>query len=581
MVRSATAATPTASQVEALYNSYVVDGTSYTVHKNGTIAVTADTAASVTLTGYDDNEALSVFLVAKDSNGNLQTLVTELDLMMGDDNPPAYASGYPYADSIDADSFHFSVVLNEAGTVHFAVLPKGTTAPTTVAEITGCTVTGAVACSPGGGVYVPARPYYLSSSLYHVSFNLRSVADLSACTSAWNNNAASTTNTSLPQACPSWRRAAPPSTTSGTSPRMTTRKPGTADRTTSNPRRTFPSQKLEVTTADVAPPTPASGFPKAKNVAATSAQLSMNMDEPGKAWYLIVPNASAAPTAQQVVDQLSVYGYGIPGQVTVVKKGSWTVPTADTDADVSLTGLDDETAYSAYVVVQDEGDADTATNKYASNSPVAETSATRVQFTTLDGSPPVFEGAQLHPALPAVSDVDSTSFSLDVQLDEVGKVFYLVVKRTTDSEPTPPTAAQVLAGSFSGTVACGHVDVSAAETTASKIIADTANKLTVSACQDPGDSSQLALPGEGTGGSTTGSCSSCPTILPDQRYWVYVVGQDDDLNNMTSTRTIVVRTTDETPPTFKDHSSKTTPYLSGNEPSAGPRGRATTASPSP
>ena len=180
VVRSATAATPTASQVEALYDSYVVDGTSYAVHKNGTIAVTADVASSVTLTGYDDNEALSVFLVAKDSNGNLQTLTTELDLVMGDDNPPTYASGYPYADSIDADSFHFSVVLNEAGTVHFAVLPKGTTAPTTVAEITGCTVTGAVPCSPGGGVYVPARPYYLSSSLYHVSFNLRSVADLSA-----------------------------------------------------------------------------------------------------------------------------------------------------------------------------------------------------------------------------------------------------------------------------------------------------------------------------------------------------------------------------------------------------------------
>ena len=82
------------------------------------------------------------------------------------------------------------------------MLPKGTTAPTTVAAITGCAVTDAVACTPGGGVYIPARPYYLSSSLYHVSFNLRSVADLSACTSAWNNNAANTTNTSPPQACP-------------------------------------------------------------------------------------------------------------------------------------------------------------------------------------------------------------------------------------------------------------------------------------------------------------------------------------------------------------------------------------------
>ena len=387
VVRSATAATPTASQVEALYNSYVVDGTSYTVHKNGTIAVTADTAASVTLTGYDDNEALSVFLVAKDSNGNLQTLTTELDLVMGDDNPPTYASGYPYADSIDADSFHFSVVLNEAGTVHFAVLPKGTTAPTTVAEITGCTVTGAVACSPGGGVYVPARPYYLSSSLYHVSFNLRSVADLSTCTSAWNNNAASTTNTSLPQACPKLAAGGATEYDVWYIAEDDNAQAGYGRSNNVQPASDISSQKLEVTTADVAPPTPASGFPKAKTVAATSAQLSMNMDEPGKAWYLVVPNASAAPTAAQVVDQVSVYG-----GVTVVKKGSWTVPTADTDADVSLTGLDDETAYSAYVVVQDEGDADTATNKYASNSPVAETSATRVQFTTLDGSPPVFEG---------------------------------------------------------------------------------------------------------------------------------------------------------------------------------------------
>ena len=43
VVRSATAATPTASQVEALYDSYVVDGTSYTVHKSAPSRVTADT----------------------------------------------------------------------------------------------------------------------------------------------------------------------------------------------------------------------------------------------------------------------------------------------------------------------------------------------------------------------------------------------------------------------------------------------------------------------------------------------------------------------------------------------------------
>ena len=567
VVRSATAATPTASQVESLYDSYVVDGVSYDVHKNGTIDVTADTEASVTLTGYNDNEALSVFLVAVDSNGNLQTLTTELDVVMGDDNPPTFAAGYPYAGTIAADSFDFAVVLNEAGTVHFAVLPKGSTAPTTVAEITGCTNADAVACSPGGGVYVPARPYYLSSSLYHVSFNLRSVADLSTCTSTWNSNAAGTTNTSLAQACPKLDAAGATEYDVWYVAEDDNAQAGYGRTNNVQSASDLASQKLEVTTADITAPTKASGFPKAKNLAATSVELSVNMGETGKAWYLVVPDAANAPTAQQVIDQVSIYS--ALDEVTVLTKGSWLVTVADTDTEVSITGLDDETAYSAYVVVQDEGDDDTATNKYHSNSPTAETTVSRVQFTTLDGTAPVYKGTYT----PTVSDIDSASFSLDAQLDEVGKVYYLVVKRTTDSAPTPPTVTQVLSGTFSGTVACGHVDITSADTNTSVVIQDTANKASVSACQDPGNSALLALPGEGTGGATTGSCASCPTIDANSRYWVYIAGQDDDLNNMTSVRTIAVETTDETAPSFVDHSAKTTPYLSGNAPSVAVPGK--------
>jgi hypothetical protein len=126
-----------------------------------------------------------------------------------------------------------------------------------------------------------------------------------------------------------------------------------------------------------------------------------------------------------VIDQVSIYS--ALDEVTVLTKGSWLVTVADTDTEVSITGLDDETAYSAYVVVQDEGDDDTATNKYHSNSPTAETTVSRVQFTTLDGTAPVYKGTYT----PTVSDIDSASFSLDAQLDEVGKVYYLVVKRTT------------------------------------------------------------------------------------------------------------------------------------------------------
>ena len=152
----------------------------------------------------------------------------------------------------------------------------------------------------------------------------------------------------------------------------------------------------------------------------------MNMDEPGKAQYLIAPNASRGADGA-VVDQVASTAASLSS-----RRGRGPFPprtrTPTCPSPGSTTRL--RTAPTSWCKTRATP---TATNKYASNSPVAGgTLSDFVQFTTLDGSPPVFEGG---PAPPAVSDVDSTSFSLDVQLDEVGKAYYLVVKRTTDSSP--------------------------------------------------------------------------------------------------------------------------------------------------
>jgi len=96
----------------------------------GTTSAAADVEVSVTLSGFTDNEVLSVFVAARDGAGNLQGAATKLDLIMGDDSPPLFETGFPAADEIRAHSFELLVTLNEAGTVHYAVLPQTSDAPT-------------------------------------------------------------------------------------------------------------------------------------------------------------------------------------------------------------------------------------------------------------------------------------------------------------------------------------------------------------------------------------------------------------------------------------------------------------------
>ena len=89
------------------------------VKKKGSIAAAADTEVTVSLSGFDDNEVLSVFIVAVDGAGNLQSVATKLDLIMGDDSAPTFELGFPMADEIRAHSFELLVTLNEVSLCDF------------------------------------------------------------------------------------------------------------------------------------------------------------------------------------------------------------------------------------------------------------------------------------------------------------------------------------------------------------------------------------------------------------------------------------------------------------------------------
>ena len=96
--------------------------------------------------------------------------------------------------------------------------------------------------------------------------------------------------------------------------------------------------------ADKTAPAFAPTYPKAANLQTTQFDLLVQTNENGKAYYIVLTNDAAAPTAAEVKA-----GSG----ATVLKAGQLSL-TKDTEASVTLTGLTAGTAYDVYVVAEDD-----------------------------------------------------------------------------------------------------------------------------------------------------------------------------------------------------------------------------------
>ncbi len=89
-------------------------------------------------------------------------------------------------------------------------------------------------------------------------------------------------------------------------------------------------------------------YPKLANITGSSAEVTVNANSKGKAYYVALPSAMAAPTANQVLD-----GQDASGTMAAVK-GSFNVPTANTNQMGVVTGMLSLTAYKIYVVTTNE-----------------------------------------------------------------------------------------------------------------------------------------------------------------------------------------------------------------------------------
>jgi hypothetical protein len=103
-----------------------------------------------------------------------------------------------------------------------------------------------------------------------------------------------------------------------------------------------------ISTVDNTPPTFAAGFPKLSNINETQADLEVNINEPGKAYYIVVPDGATAPTVAEVAAGTNY------GTVTLTAHGTIDVTAGGGTYSATISGLTDKTDYDIYVAAEDD-----------------------------------------------------------------------------------------------------------------------------------------------------------------------------------------------------------------------------------
>jgi hypothetical protein len=99
--------------------------------------------------------------------------------------------------------------------------------------------------------------------------------------------------------------------------------------------------------ADTTAPTFVSGYPSVSGTSSSGFTLTVQLNEAGTAYYVVVTDGATAPTATEVKAGTAASG------ATAADNGSISVSAASTSATAAVSGLSAGTAYDVYVVGQD------------------------------------------------------------------------------------------------------------------------------------------------------------------------------------------------------------------------------------
>ncbi|MTV51087.1 hypothetical protein GJ688_19810, partial [Heliobacillus mobilis] len=295
------ATAPTAAQVKAGQDGSGSDAGS---GKKGYVDLTANTPATIDITGLAPSTDYDVYMVTEDGVPNLQATAAKVDIATSaapDTTPPTWAGGYPQAGTVTNTSAQVRVQTNESGKGYYVVVPHGATAPTAAQVKAGQDGSGSDAGSGKKG-YVD------------LTANTPATIDITGLAPSTDYDVYVVTEDGVP-----------------------------------NLQAT--AEKVDIATSaapDTTPPTWAGGYPQAGTVTNTSAQVLVQTNESGKGYYVVVPHGATAPTAAQVKA-----GQDASGSNAGSGKKGYVDLTANTPATIDITGLTPSTDYDVYVVTED------------------------------------------------------------------------------------------------------------------------------------------------------------------------------------------------------------------------------------
>jgi len=108
-----------------------------------------------------------------------------------------------------------------------------------------------------------------------------------------------------------------------------------------------PQNSLSPAEPDTTPPSFTSSYPQSLNISSTSFDLVVNLDEGGKAYYVVLANGATTPSVTQVKTGHDALG------TLVANTGSINVSSASSNFSKTIFGLASNTNYDVYVVAED------------------------------------------------------------------------------------------------------------------------------------------------------------------------------------------------------------------------------------
>lgn len=224
---------------------------------------------------------------------------------------------------------------------------------------------------------------------------------------------------------------------------------------------TTPHTVTWISGADATPPTFLGGTPVVSDVTYRGGRIEVRLNEPGRVYYVVVPNGSTAPTAGEIFNGLAASG-------SPNAAGNFAVSAADTLVTHAFTGLDEDASFDVYIVAQDNRSP--TPNRHGDEARVVVTVTTNIDH----------EAPLLLSGFPSITAVSDSAVTIAVRLDEAGTFSCVVLPR----DAAEPSGDEVRAGTGNGGVGVESRALSVPVATSDTTVAATLTGLSPSTAYD-------------------------------------------------------------------------------------------------